>query len=386
MSLSWLLIVLATLVTGNPLAAVALALAVLWTADRVTLGLLPDPARALARWQRARRLRATLALNPNDRRARLELADLVLARRPAEAAALLRRNAEAGDEDVLTAFLLGAALARSGAADGAEKAFAFARGLEPGFRMGEIDLELGRLRLARGDAAGAREALDRLVAARPGTVEGRWLLSRALAAAGDSPGAARVRDDAWREFRALPRFRRRQDRRFAWRMRPLHGAAVMAAVVALVGAGALVVAGAAIAYSPGPAGESCQVHTGSEELAFGRQRMRISYVDRAGRIAHLSASIIPAPGVPRLSAAEVQAATEQRVRVLSERRDPRWAWAFVDDGAQLTVFPIHMGVADVAALRSASSVADVVTRLRAFEGKFGPVIPASTADAWPRRR
>lgn len=244
MTSSWLLFLFLSILTGNPLVALLLALAVLWTADRVTLGLLPEPVRAFLRWRRVGKLRAALGVNPNDRRARLELADLLLRRRPAEAAELVLRNVEAGDEDVHTSFLLGAALARCGAHERAERAFAFVRDLEPGFRLGEIDLELGRMRLARGDPAGAREALARLVEARPGTVEGRWLLARALAALGDVAGAERVRADAWREFVALPRFRRRPERRFAWRLRPWRGAAAMAGALLLVTLGAVLVVGA----------------------------------------------------------------------------------------------------------------------------------------------
>jgi hypothetical protein len=101
--------------------------------------------------------------------------------------------------------------------------------------MGEIDLELGAVRLSLGDAAGAREPLERVVAARPGTVRGRWLLARALEATGDAAAARRVRDDAWREYLALPRFQRRRERPFAWRLRPWRPAlyAVLAAVAAV---------------------------------------------------------------------------------------------------------------------------------------------------------
>jgi hypothetical protein len=97
--------------------------------------------------------------------------------------------------------------------------------------MGEIDLEIGRMRLAGGDLEGAREALERLVASRPGTVEGRLLLSRSLAGLGDAAGARRVRDEAWHEYASLPPFQRRRERRFAWRIRPWRPAAIALAVI-----------------------------------------------------------------------------------------------------------------------------------------------------------
>jgi tetratricopeptide (TPR) repeat protein len=241
--LSWL--------TGSPLGALALLALVWWLGDRFTFRVMPDPLRRLGRWRRMNVLRRTLAVNPHDRRARLELAQLLLdARRPGEAARVLRPNVEAGDEDVYTAFAMGAALARSGEADAAERVLAVARAEDPRFRAGEIDLELGRLRVRRGDFAGARAPLERLLAVRPGSVEGRYWLARALAGLGQAADARRVRDDAWREYASLPRFHRRQERPFAWRLRPWRPALLLvAALVAALLAGRLV---SSAAPSPAP--------------------------------------------------------------------------------------------------------------------------------------
>jgi tetratricopeptide (TPR) repeat protein len=243
-SSTWILWIVASYLTGNPLVGLAIVLAAVWLGDRSTFRILPSPARTFARWRRADALRRALAVNPHDRRARLELADLVLARRPAEAASLARANVEAGDEDVHTLFLLGAGYARCGEADAAERVLGAARALEPGFRMGEIDLELGRLRLARGDAAGAREAAERLVLARPGSVQARWILASALRRLGDVAGVERARAAALAEYRAMPRFRRREERRWAWRLHPARaavaiGAAALGAAAALAGVAAL---------------------------------------------------------------------------------------------------------------------------------------------------
>jgi tetratricopeptide (TPR) repeat protein len=243
MSGSWMAWLLLSWLTGNPVLALIVVAAIWWLGDRATFRVLPDPFRFLARGRRVADLRRTLSTNPHDRRARFELGTLLLeARRPEEAAELLRKNAEAGDDDLHTSFALGAALARTGDRDGAERLLAAARARDPSFRLGEIDLELGRMRLQMGDAAGALEPLRRLVAARPGTVEGRYWLARALEQQGDAAGATRSRDEAWREYAALPRFRRSHERSYAWRIRPWRPALVAAAV--LVGA-ALVVRAAA---------------------------------------------------------------------------------------------------------------------------------------------
>ena len=232
MSTSWIAWMLLSWLTGNPILALILVAGAWWLGDRATFRVLPDPLRLFARRGRMAGLRRTLATNPHDRRARLELGSLLLeARRPAEAAALLRQNVDAGDDDLHTTFAFGVALARSGDRGGAERLLAAARAKDPSFRLGEIDLELGRLRVQAGDASGALDPLRRVVAERPGTVEGRYWLARALEQQGDVAGAARARDDAWREYVALPRFRRSHERPFAWRIRPWRPALVAAAVL-----------------------------------------------------------------------------------------------------------------------------------------------------------
>jgi tetratricopeptide (TPR) repeat protein len=232
MSGSWIAWMLISWLTGNPILALLVVAAAWWLGDRATFRVLPDPLRLLGRRSRVASLRRTLSTNPHDRRARLELGTLLLeGRRPAEAAKLLRQNAEAGDDDLHTTFALGAALARIGDREGAERYLAAARARDPAFRLGEIDLELGRLRVRAGDAAGALEPLRRLVAARPGTVEGRYWLAQALERQGDAAGAARARDEAWGEYAALPRFRRSHERPYAWRIRPWRPALVAAALL-----------------------------------------------------------------------------------------------------------------------------------------------------------
>jgi tetratricopeptide (TPR) repeat protein len=211
--LSWL--------TGNPILAMAILFFGYWFADRFTLGILPDPVRWVRRFFKVGKLRRVIAANPHDRRSRFELADLLVGqRRYREALELLRPNIEAGDEDPSTLFLMGLACYGSGHAGQGEVFFTHAEEADPKFRLGAIDLERGRWRLAKGDAKGAIEALERFVGLRKGTIEGRVLLSRATAAAGNDGKAALIREDAWKEYVTAPRFQRRVERLWAWRAKP----------------------------------------------------------------------------------------------------------------------------------------------------------------------
>ena len=221
MSATWLLWIILSSVSGSPVLSAVVMLGVMWAVGRYSMGILPSPFRWLARWRRAGQLQRTLQTNPHDRRARFELADLWVGwGRYAAAVEVLKPNLAAGDDDVATLKLLGVAYLGAGDSARGELLLDEAARADPSFQMGAIDLERGRFRLARGDMAGAISALERLRAARPGTVEGRVLLARALDGSGRDGEGALTREEAWKEYSAAPSFQRRRERLWAWRARP----------------------------------------------------------------------------------------------------------------------------------------------------------------------
>ena len=232
----WMVWIILSAITGRPLVSL-IALVVFWYAvDRVTFRFLPNPVRWLRRQQRMSRLRRDLMTNPHDRRARLEVAELCLERgRYKEAVELLKSNLDAGDDDHPTLFAMGVACLGAGYTEQGERMLSALADEDATFRLGAVDLELGRWRLKRGDAKGAREALERFIHTRRGTVEGRVLLARTMELAQDDGGAALVREAAWNEYVAAPRFQRNVDRFWAWRAKPSRPVAYAAlAVVALL--------------------------------------------------------------------------------------------------------------------------------------------------------
>jgi len=232
----WLLWMLLSRLTGSPVFSALGVLGLLWLLDRTTVGILPRPLRALGRWRRAQALQRALHTNPHDRRARSELADLWVGwGRYAAAVEVLKPNLEAGDDDVATLFLLGVAYLGTGDKVRGELLLEEAAKRDARYQMGAIELERGRFRLARGDYPGAIEALEALREARPGTVEGRVLLARALDRAGRDADGALMREEAWKEYVAAPSFQRRRERLWAWRARPsrplAYGAALLGVLV-----------------------------------------------------------------------------------------------------------------------------------------------------------
>jgi tetratricopeptide (TPR) repeat protein len=234
----WLLWMVLSRLTGSPVGSALAVLGGLWLLDRVTVGVLPRPLRALARWRRASALERALSANPHDRRARYELADLWVGwGRHARAVEVLKPNLEAEEDDVATLFLLGVAYLGTGDKARGELLLNEAARREPTHQMGAIDLERGRYRLKRGEFKGAIEALERLRTARPGTVEGRVLLARALVGDGRDGEGALVREEAWKEYAAAPSFQRRRERLWAWRARPSRPLAYGALLAVALGLG-----------------------------------------------------------------------------------------------------------------------------------------------------
>ena len=207
--------------TGSPIASAIGLLIFYWAIDRYTLGVLPDPFRFVNTLRKQWRLEAHLKHAPHDRKARTDLSEIYLTRNQyAKAVEVLRPNLEAGDDAIATVFDMGVACLGAGHTTQGEKLLAHALEIDPDFRVGEIHLVLGRWRLERGDFAGAKQELEKLVNARKGTVEGRVLLSRAIEGLKDDGAAALMRDQAWAEYVVAPRFQRRRERLWAWRARP----------------------------------------------------------------------------------------------------------------------------------------------------------------------
>jgi hypothetical protein len=218
---SWLVWMILSRLTGSPIGSAVALLVFYWVFDRYTFGVLPDPFRFISRWRRRGVLARAIEQNPHDGVARLELAGLLVeAKQGKRAVETLRPNFDRGADDVQSVFTMGHACLMAGFTDQGEKLLAHAEELDPNFRVGEIHLVLGRYRVARGDFAGAKRALEVFVKERSGTVQGRVLLARAQRGLGDDASAALMDDEAWKEFTLSPRFQKRQERFWAWRARP----------------------------------------------------------------------------------------------------------------------------------------------------------------------
>ena len=224
------------LLTRSPAVAAVVTLAVWLVVDWNAFRLVPRLGRRLADLRRAAQLRTILWQNPHDRRARTELADLCnRLGRAAEAIDAVKPAVQADPGDLEALYQLGVACLRRGERERGEVFLSAVEAAQPGYRQGEIPFEEARARLRAGDVPGAEQAISRFLEVHPGSVRGLVVLAAARARRGDLAAAHAARDQAWSEFTQLPRFARREARRWAWQAKP-------ARPIAYLGAAALVAA------------------------------------------------------------------------------------------------------------------------------------------------
>jgi tetratricopeptide (TPR) repeat protein len=121
----------------------------------------------------------------------------------ADAVAQAREAVKADGGNPSTQYVLGLTLAAQRDLSGAERAFEEVTRLNP--RAAAAQIQLARLRLARGDASSAATAAEAAVQAKPEDVEGTVLLSQSLRAMGQFDRAARaVRGTLGHASNAIP--------------------------------------------------------------------------------------------------------------------------------------------------------------------------------------
>lgn len=224
----------ASIILGNPLLAAIIVVALYWTLDRYTLGLLPDPLRLFSRWRRLSGCNRRLRVNSHDRKARLDKAEVLLELGwPKASLETVRYNIDAGDRDAYTLFIAGQAAFGSGDAVIGERLLELVRKDNPTFAQNRVDLELGRGQLNSKNFLAAQTALERFVSARSSAIEGNLLLSRAYAGLGKKPAASAARTAAWAAYQEAPGFLKRRERLWAWRANPIRPILYLSAALCL---------------------------------------------------------------------------------------------------------------------------------------------------------
>jgi tetratricopeptide (TPR) repeat protein len=214
----FLLFALLAWITGNPLLAVlvliALSLPGWWASSRWAFRL----SRKLRVWGEAGRLRRALAINPHDAKARVDLgAILVRQGRFRQARAELEQVLPRVDDLPEANYSLGLCLMNNGEVERGRALVERALAINPKFGYGEPYLRLGDFRASKKEWDLAEERYRQATDIHGSSVEGWYKLGQALHELGRREEAEGALQEALVSYRTAPWFRRADDR--TWKRR-----------------------------------------------------------------------------------------------------------------------------------------------------------------------
>lgn len=209
-----------TLLTGSPVIALLVILAVYLTLDYQFIGI---SRHLFGRFRRAGAIRALqrgITINPHDAAARRDLGRLLVdAHRFQEAVPHLEKALERTPDSEEAACDLGLSYLWTGKHPQGEALIRQALDRNPKFRYGEPYLRWGEFLLKQGQAKDAAERLERFRSIFSSSVEGHYLLGLAYLRAGERDKAVAAFQSALEMFRRSPGYKRREERLWAWKSR-----------------------------------------------------------------------------------------------------------------------------------------------------------------------
>jgi tetratricopeptide (TPR) repeat protein len=216
------LFALLTWITGNPLLAILILIALSvpgwWAGSRYAWRL----KRQVRAWGEAGRLRRSLVVNPHDVKARTELgAVLTRQGRFREARAELEQAMPRAEDLPEANYSLGLCLLHDGQTEKGRELVEKALALNPKFGYGEPYLRLGDFHSQRGEWPDAAERYRQATAIHGSSVEGWFKLGQALQHLGQRDEARAALQEAIASYRTAPWYRRGEDRPWYRRARRL---------------------------------------------------------------------------------------------------------------------------------------------------------------------
>ncbi|UJF31665.1 tetratricopeptide repeat protein [Paenibacillus hexagrammi] len=201
--------------TGNPIIAIIVLLIIIYVLDRRFVGLTPSFVRPFRLSRRASRLRQDLHANPHDTSAKLELARILLEKKKySEAAQLLEQTLIVMEDSAEVHAELGLCRLQTGDLAQGEQLMIKALELNPRVKYGEPYLRLGEA-LAGSAPEKAVAYVERFREVHSSSVEAYYKLGQLYQKLGRAADAKRAYREAIDIYRGLPKYSRKQQRRWA---------------------------------------------------------------------------------------------------------------------------------------------------------------------------
>lgn len=209
-------------ITGNPIIALVFLLVLYFAVDRTYLGFLPDPLRALRTSSRIRELRKVVSINPHDGRSLKELGICLVEKGDYQEARRFFEPAEAKmSEDPEFNYYHGISAARTGNIVKGRELFEKAVNASPALKYGEPYLMMAEVYIDNADYRSALPLLEKFEKIHSSSSRGFYRLGLVKLKLGSKAEGMEYLKKAIKVFREAPFFKRKTDRKWAWRSRLL---------------------------------------------------------------------------------------------------------------------------------------------------------------------
>ncbi|GGF98404.1 tetratricopeptide repeat protein [Paenibacillus abyssi] len=202
---------------GNPFVAIIVLLVILYFLDRRFIGLSPSLVKPLRRRSQIAKLRQQLLLNPNDITAKQDIARLLIEKKSYREARkwlesvgnVMEHSAEYWDD-------LGTVYLHTGDKARGEEAIQRAVAINPRVKYGQPYLRLAALH-SKSDADRAIRYLDEFRTIHSSSCEAYYRLGEIYKLLGRTEEAKQAFGEALLIYRSLPKYKKRQERKWAIR-------------------------------------------------------------------------------------------------------------------------------------------------------------------------
>ena len=195
-------------------------LAIYLVIDRAYLGFLPDPVRALRASSRIRELKKIISINPHDARSLKELGTYMVERGEYRQAMRYFGMAEAKMyDDPEFNYYYGVSAARTGDIPGGRALVEKAVGVSPSLKYGEPFLMMAEVYMDNGDYKSALPLLEQFEKIHSSSSRGLYRLGAVKLKLGAKEEGLEYLRKSIRAFKESPFFKRKIDRKWAWKAR-----------------------------------------------------------------------------------------------------------------------------------------------------------------------
>ncbi|MEJ2696303.1 MAG: tetratricopeptide repeat protein [Candidatus Sulfobium sp.] len=208
--------------TGNPLLALLVIVAIILAVDRTYLSFIPDPFKALRSSSRTGELQKVISINPHDGRSLKELGILLVEKGDFKnAAECFRRTAGKMADDPEFNYYYGIAEARSGDISKGRELVEKALLDSPRLKYGEPYLMMAEVYLDCHDYRNALPLLEKFVGIHSSSSRGFYRLGVVKMKLGMKDEGIEYLRKSIRVFKSSPLFKRRVERKWALKARIL---------------------------------------------------------------------------------------------------------------------------------------------------------------------